>query len=223
MIEVARKVFQETGDDQLQDAIEKCDSDSDVLRITDVTRCHLAEALNTFELAGRQDLVELLRKHWPSIDSTRSSQDLDAMLIDDIYQHAVRNNDWDNAEVLKQVGWLTCSQTRLFEVLEDVLHPIRRDTAEQGQMVTKLNPILSRDGYLLVPGQPISGHRTYVVQQVAATGVHPADAIISETMMLFDENAVQHAWKKALDRRGTDPEGAVTPPGPCWRQFASTS
>ena len=41
-------------------------------------------------------------------------------------------------------------------------------------------------------------------------GVQPADELISETLLSFDESGVHHAWRKALDRRVSDPEGAIT-------------
>jgi len=39
---------------------------------------------------------------------------------------------------------------------------------------------------------------------------HPADELISETIASFDETGVHEAWQKALDRRSSDPEGAIT-------------
>ncbi|MEO3691001.1 abortive infection family protein [Roseateles paludis] len=41
-------------------------------------------------------------------------------------------------------------------------------------------------------------------------GVAPSDAVVSESLEKFDSAHVQAAWSKALDRRASDPEGAIT-------------
>jgi len=38
----------------------------------------------------------------------------------------------------------------------------------------------------------------------------PADASISDALMNFDEDSVHSAWSRALDRRKSDPAGAIT-------------
>jgi hypothetical protein len=121
-----------------------------------------------------------------------------------------RNDDWSNAEALERAGFLTCSQGMLFAFLEDVVHPARRAPDEQQQIVAALNPILRRDGYCLLPGKPISGYPTYKVAETSAIGAQPADELISQVLSSFDETGVHHAWQKALERRVSDPEGAIT-------------
>ena len=205
---VAKSVLQDFPDDKLQAAVEQLDKEGRLL--SDITRLHLAEALNEFALAGKHDLIEMLRKHWPQIDKAGSVHDFAGSLVDDLYQHAVRNDDWDNVEILRRAGFLICSQARLFGFLEDVVHPIRRDHSEQEKIIGKLNPILRRDGYCLVQSSRISGYPTYSVQETTATAIQPADKLISQALISFDESGVHHAWEKALDRRSSDPEGAIT-------------
>jgi hypothetical protein len=41
-------------------------------------------------------------------------------------------------------------------------------------------------------------------------GLHPSDATVSAALEEFDTSHVHAAWSKALDRRQTDPEGAIT-------------
>lgn len=41
-------------------------------------------------------------------------------------------------------------------------------------------------------------------------GSTPADTFISDTLKDFDEDSVHSAWQRALDRKKTDPEGAIT-------------
>jgi hypothetical protein len=204
---IAKQVVADFPDDRLQAAVEQLEKDGHL--VSDLTRQHLAKALNAWSLAGENDLLEMLRKYWP-IDRLNSAHEAFASIADDIDRHAVRNQDWDNAEVLEKVGFLNCSQALLFQLIEDVVHPIRRSQVDQEQIVGTLNPILRRDGYCLVPGKRISGYPSYKVQETTATGAQPADEIISRAVNSFDESSVHHAWQKALDRRVSDPEGAIT-------------
>lgn len=41
-------------------------------------------------------------------------------------------------------------------------------------------------------------------------GSQPADELISNALISFDEDGVHAIWKKALNRRRSDPEGAIT-------------
>jgi len=41
-------------------------------------------------------------------------------------------------------------------------------------------------------------------------GLSPADQAVTETLERFDASHVQAAWSKALERRASDPEGAIT-------------
>lgn len=205
---IAKEVVRDFPSDKLQAAIESLDKSGHF--VTDITRRHLANALNEFALSGTDSLLDLLRKHWPTIDRDGSPYHVLNTKVDDIYRHAVQNDDWSSSEVLEYVGFLEGSQARLFSFLEDVVHPIRRNANDQERIVTRLNPILRRDGYILTQSGSISGYPTYKVIETAASGVQPADEIISKALVTFDEAGVHHAWLKALDRRSDDPEGAIT-------------
>ena len=126
VLRLAKNVVNDFPEDRLQAAIEQLEKGGRL--ITDLTRLHLAEALNSFNLAGKRDLLELLRKHFPVIDQTPSYQNpFDGRLSDDIYRHAIQHDDWSNMEVLEKTGFQICSQAKLFQFLEDVL---QSDTTE---------------------------------------------------------------------------------------------
>lgn len=207
VFKVAREVVRDFPDDELQAAIELIEKEGRL--VTDLTRHHLAEALNGWPLAGKHDLLEMIRKHW-HVDQIGSDIHIFETLADDIDRHAIRNDDWENSDILRRAGFLTSSQAKLFRFLEDVVHPIRRDHSEQAQIVAKLNPILRRDGYCLMPSDRVSGYPAYRVQEATPTGIQPADELISKGLISFDESGVHHAWQKALERRTSDPEGAIT-------------
>lgn len=208
VVRIAQSVVKDHPHDELQAALEQLDP---ARLISEITRRDIAKALDAIELGGKLDLLEFLRKHWPAVDHKPSYRNpLDEKIADDIVQHVIRNNDWDNSYVLDELGFYSCSQAKLFAFIEDLVHPVRRDHTEQEQVVRKLNPILRRDGYCLSPSGKVSGYPVYAVRETTATGAQPADELISRALVTFDEGGVHHAWQKALDRRVDDPEGAIT-------------
>ncbi|MCI0629013.1 MAG: abortive infection family protein [Acidobacteria bacterium] len=208
VFKIAKSVVKDFPDDNLLAAVEQIEKPGRL--VSDLTRHHLAEALDDLSLGGKRDLLEMLRKHWPAIDHMASEHDPFARLADDIDRHVVQNNDWWNSTVLERLGFMTCSQAKLFQFLEDVLHPIRRDQDDQEKIVAKLNPILQRDGYCLTAADRVSGYPKYTVRETTLAGSQPADELISQVLVSFDESGVHHAWEKALARRISDPEGAIT-------------
>ncbi|QCP14404.1 abortive phage resistance protein [Pseudoduganella umbonata] len=49
-----------------------------------------------------------------------------------------------------------------------------------------------------------------LLEQAERVDAAPSDAVISSVIALFDSAHVMEAWHKALERRGDDPEGAIT-------------
>jgi hypothetical protein len=49
-----------------------------------------------------------------------------------------------------------------------------------------------------------------VLEAIERGGLAPSDKVVSETLEKFDASHVQAAWSKALDRRSSDPDGAIT-------------
>ena len=91
---IAKLVVEDFPDDQLRAAIEQLDKDGHI--ISDITRHHLAEALDEFSLAGKRDLVDLLRKHWPAIDQTSSVYVPFETLMDDRARDKARSLEYVN-------------------------------------------------------------------------------------------------------------------------------
>lgn len=205
---IAKAALADFPDDALQAAVERLDNDGHL--ITDLTRHLLTEALGDFSISGKQALLEMLRMHWPEVDNIPSERAFMDTLAHDIEQYALRNDDWGGYEILQRCGFLTCSQAKLFRFLEDVLHPIRRDQDEREAIVAKLNPLLLNDGYRIASTAKMSGRPIYTIIETTPSGVGPADNLISDALITFDELGVHQAWLKALERRSSDPEGAIT-------------
>jgi hypothetical protein len=208
VLHVAKSVLADFADDPLQSAVEQLDRHKQV--VSDVTRQRIAEALNKFSLSGKTDLLDFLTKHWPGVYRTSSNVNFDWTLYDELYQHAVKNDDYSNEAILKLVGFFNCSQSKIFAFIEDMVHPLHRDEDQQIAIVEKLDPLLRRDGFTLAKSGRVSGYPIYRIQPTAPAGSHPADELISETVASFDEAGVHEAWQKALGRRSSDPEGAIT-------------
>lgn len=209
LITMARRVADAHPDYNLIEAIKKMDEQK-LRSISSLTRKHLFKAMNDFSLSGDEDLVALLKRFWPIDTMVWNSTDgqFSHPFADIVRRHAVENDDVSNEEILEQLGARKCSQSLLFEFLEAIVHPELRQESVQLRMVEAINAILERDGFTLGPGPLISGYRTFVVREKSSGS--PADIEISEALLAFDEEGVHAAWRKALDRRRADPEGAIT-------------
>jgi hypothetical protein len=208
VLHVAKSVLADIDHDPLRSAVERLGERKQV--VSDITRRRLAEALNKFSLSGKTALLEFLGKHWPQIHRTPSAIAFEGTVSDELYQHVVRNDDYTNEDILKAVGFFTCSQFRMFSFIEDIVNPIHRDEDQQAAIVEVLDPLLRRDGFTLAKSGRVSGYPVYRAQETAPSGSHPSDEIISAVLASFDETGVRDAWQKALDRRSADPEGAIT-------------
>ena len=49
-----------------------------------------------------------------------------------------------------------------------------------------------------------------MLELLEKSGTAPSDVVVSDSLEKFDAAHVQAAWSKALDRRASDPEGAIT-------------
>ena len=204
VLAIAKNVVNDFPNDRLIAALETIEKHGRT--ITDLTRHHLMEALYSYSLSGKRPLLEMISKHFPSIYQESSSRFFGGTVADDLVRHAVNNNDLTNAEILEMIGFLTCSQAKIFAFIEDMLHPLRRDQREQLKIISVLNPIFERDGYRLVKSGTVSGYPLYLV----GAAQNPSDETVTQVLASFDQAGVHAALQKALERRATDPEGAIT-------------
>ena len=123
----------------------------------------------------------------------------------------IKNDDWSNDDLLLHIGAYKCSKQRFLRLLEEIVHPLtRRDETEQRKIVEVINGFIRRDGFALEQAGEISGSPVYEVRGVGSGRERPLDAPISATLSTFDTESVHRAWLKALERRESDPEGAIT-------------
>jgi len=95
----------------------------------------------------------------------------------DIYQHTVRNSDWDTGWVFydRRFNLLHAPDTKFLQFLCETLHPIVRPNEEEVQtLLSVFNDTLAADGWQLVPGKVISGKPLYVAQSAQRVAVYEA-------------------------------------------------
>ena len=107
------------------------------------------------------------------------------------------------------------SANMLADVCEAIgLEPGTRDQAfasKQRYVATRLLK-LSREQVLEVAHRTLDEYPTPELLKAVqrATQSQPADSIVSDALAYFDEAGIHMVWQRALERRQTDPEGAIT-------------
>lgn len=114
----------------------------------------------------------------------------------DIYQHTVRNSDWDIGWVFydRRFNLLHAPDPRFLQFLCETLHPVvRPDDDEVRALLGVYNDALAADGWQIVPGKVISGKPIYVGQSArrvavfeAPTGWQKVDRQLQEMRMRLD-------------------------------------
>jgi very-short-patch-repair endonuclease len=135
--------------------------------ITIITRSKILDYLaSQGPLEGKRDILEFSASVFPisAPSPTIWKGFIPSNMADQIWQHMVNNpNDWDYATLLENLGARTCSQRRLFSLLEQAVHPLTRDGADQRMYVAGLNSILLPDDFELRSFEEQSGHPIYSV------------------------------------------------------------
>ena len=209
LLAVARAVEADSPSYELSEALAKIE-EKGCRTASELTRRDVIAVLEGCDLSGRIELFDFIRERWPVDRMPSPYASDDGTFLGAMFQHMRRNDDWTNADLLQNLGVLACSQCRLFSLLEAVVHPRTRGQDEQERLVRALNAPLRRDGFALLPTGRISGYPVYSVREVTPSHGRPADAEVSVVLAAFDEEGVNAAWMKALDRRDGDPEGAIT-------------
>lgn len=130
-------------------------------KIKATTRKNIADALKVSQLWYNGQLEEpdfLNRLYDLKQLKSRDYRCKDA--YDDIYQHMVRNNDWDESWVFTDMRFnlMHTSDEEYLTFLAETLHPaVRTDKKEISQMQEIYNNHLKNDGYEIIQVKEISG------------------------------------------------------------------
>jgi hypothetical protein len=133
--------------------------------ITEVTRKNIFDAitLSRVSWSGRMQEDDFLARLYdlkalPSTDHRYSNA------ADDIWQHQVRNSDWESDWVFtdRRFNLMWCADEDLLRFLAETLHPVvRADAAEVDQLLGVFNEHLAADGWELYPATLISGRPVF--------------------------------------------------------------
>lgn len=213
LVAVAQALLEESDDFRLREAANRI-TERDTPPISDLTRRRLIAVYDGSEICSEYDEIEFIERIWPisSMRGDQEARDIDdwgfRSLKDDIIQHMRRNDDWSNRELLERLGLMHSSRSLLFRFLEASVHPTTVDETTQRARVERINMHLQHDGYRLTRAGSMSGSPVYAIS--AHMIGSPADAAISSALERFEPEQIHARWTAALDRRSTDPAGAIT-------------
>jgi hypothetical protein len=207
VVSSARQLAAEESHFELGEQLAKID-ELNGATVTTLTRRRLIALFEDRPLAREIDEIELIGSLWP-IASLRAPHPSDEATLEDyLYRHAIRNDDLTQRDVLETLGLLTCSRAQLFKFLAAVTAPDAISGTEQIHLAEKIDSLLRHDSYTLVLAGRISGSPFYAVRPTP-TG-SPADESISATLAAFDPTQVHARWTMAMERRASEPAGAIT-------------
>jgi hypothetical protein len=206
LVPMAKKLLLEVTGYRLSEQVAKLEEFGQPT-VTEITRRRLLSVLKTRPLATEMDEVEFIQRAWP-VAEIPSPYGSSGGILEDIYQHTVRNYDWETDEMLIHLGFLTCSQAQLFQFLEEVTTPVVQTLEAQAALVAELNGHLQHDGFRLAMTGKVSGSPIYKMQRAILGS--PADHGISAALQAFDPDDVHGRWIAAVERRADDPRGAIT-------------
>jgi hypothetical protein len=140
-----------------------------IMLITELTRRNIIEALLPKNIYGKLQLLDFLERTWKSSE----------MPSRDIWQHMVNNNDWDDHELFFEcLDILQLPDQRFLHFLEQVIHPIVRDSESQAKYAEIINSYLVHDGYQLNPTEEMSGCPVYKATKLQGCVPSPVKNLI---------------------------------------------
>lgn len=212
LIPIAQRLLEEVDSYEIAETLAKL-QETGQATVSELTRRRIMAVLDKRPFSTEFEDIDFIRRVWPttkmpSVFVSFPNKLSEATLDDDLFNAIVRNSDWDNRETLEAVGYLKCSQRQFFRFLEELTSPLTQSPEAQAKLVAAINDHLRHDGYRLIIVRRLSGSPVYEVQPTALGS--PADNAISQALADFEPGTVHARWTQALDRRDTDPAGAIT-------------
>ena len=207
-LKIARKLLANDLYFALSEAVAKLDELAG-REVTELTRKRIFSIFDGRALVTEMEEMDFLRQLWPIADLRRADDEGDSRSLENaIIQHTVRNDDWDCRDLMKALGLAAMSRTQFFRFLSAVVSPLAQNQEGQTQLVSAINEHIKHDGYVLKEVGRMSGSPYYEVKPL--TMGSPADAGISAALVQFSPDDVHARWEAALERRVSDPPGAIT-------------
>lgn len=208
ILDIGRKLLQDCENYELSEVVAKFE-EMNGNEVTELTRRRILSVFDELPICTEISEIELLGRVWPIADMPSVTFSLETTsFAGDFIRHRIESQDWNSRDALVHLGILTCSRHRFFKFLVEVTSPLAQAAGAQRSLATKLNEYLMHDGYALASDGKISGSLRYDVK-IRPRG-SPSDMGISEKLQDFDPEHLHARWQAALDRRDTDPPGAIT-------------
>lgn len=158
------------------------------LAITEITRRDIFDAIRVAGVAwsGRLDESEFLARLYDLLEAPSYDARFDNA-ADDIWQHRIRNDDWDPDWVFSdpRFGLSGGDDHTLLDFLCETLHPaVRADGAEVERLRQSYNECLKRDGYEIVENTRLSGRPVFAARQLISgrlAALEAAKQVLSPT------------------------------------------
>ncbi len=204
LIDIAHSLIEEVDSFDLVESTYKLE-ESQSHSISELTRRRIVNLLDEGPLSTELSNLELIRRIWPTyqMQSIYFDSSEGRTLDDDLF-----NLQASNKELLETLDILHCSQRQFFRFLEEITSPIAQNVTTQLRIVDEMNKQLVHDGFHLTSKGKFSGSDFYEVIPIIVGS--PSDRDISIILSAFDIDTVHTRWQQALDRRESDPEGAIT-------------
>jgi very-short-patch-repair endonuclease len=135
--------------------------------ISQLTRDNLIDELILFGyIHGKLELTDFLKRVW-DIDSMPSTDRRYSSATGDIWKHLVANDDWTYEYLFKTYLRITEETDEVFcKFLEQIVHPLVRNSDEVDGYVEIINKHLNRDGFKIEISEYMSGYPIYKVIKI---------------------------------------------------------
>lgn len=142
-------------------------SPNGIFSLSEITRKNILNELYLKQdLWGKYDVVAFLKRIW-NLDSMPSTDFRFVTATEDIWQHMISNNDYDEKYLLEDyLELLIISDEVFINFLEQLVHPIVREQPEQQEYIDLLNQHLINDGFKFFPFTQLSGYPVYKIHKV---------------------------------------------------------
>lgn len=177
------------------------------LKVTQVTRSAILDEfiLGERSFHGRLDLMSFLKRVWPLADMPSTDGRFENA-EGDIWQHMVRNYDWDEHYLLcERLNLLGCDDETFLRFLETCLHPLAVPDEEEAKALAHgLNKHLEIDGFRLVVSSRISGRPVFSAVDSASSELVSEDPDVFEVVLSFAGEDREYVEAVASYLRGND-------------------
>ncbi len=138
------------------------------MKISEVSRRNILDALRVQAVnwSGRLEESEFLSRIF-DLHSLPSHDFRFENAAGDIWQHRIRNSDWDDHWVFSDSRFdlLRCDDSTFLRFLCEMLHPVvRADAQEATSLVQLFNQNLAQDGFEIVEASQMSGRPVYAAR-----------------------------------------------------------